>query len=406
MDHLRIDVRGAPVGGFTLVGAFVDVFTPLLFAALGATLISVFLMISERVEYAPWTYGLGFAVWFWWVFVRPRRAQARVRAYDRSLGEMRTSLRRLRGGGHRSRYAWLALNLAGAAAAALAANLTDAAYVDPLGVLAVAFLMNGMRLWSDKSGALKTLFAWALIAAVWLLALGLWGSLFADGPQEPGWQGALGFVFMILIIGVGVYITRRIAPWSQASMEEMRARDRRPPILFLRSFDDEAQPILGDRGPKLEHVVKESVRPYGPFIGIGRPGELTPAGAARKYFADDAWQPAVLKLMDEAALIVVLPGLTKGLDWEMHRLGENGRLRKTLLVVAPTRGAERFARLRAVLAETPEGARLQQVDLSQAMSLHLTRDWRWAVAHSSTVSFAEYQAAIDVGVYGLLCAGR
>ena len=37
-----------------------------------------------------------------------------------------------------------------------------------------------------------------------------------------------------------------------------------------------------------EHLLKDALLPYGPFIGIGKPGELRPDGAARAYFEGDA----------------------------------------------------------------------------------------------------------------------
>jgi hypothetical protein len=390
MEHIRIDVSAAPEGGFSLYGAARFAWTLLITGMVAGTLGGITYSISERPDY---------------VIIRPKRNEARVQAYGRSLGAIRSALRAHRGGAHRARSVWLAVNLVAAAGAAAGATVADQhGYADALPWLAVFFLLNGLRLWSDKSSSLKTLGAWGLIAVVWVGLLAIWGSIFAERQGDDDLIDTFSVVVIFTFVALALFITRRIAPWSQATMEEIRKRDPRPPVLFLRSFNDEAAPILRDGGPSLERVLTDAVRPYGPFVGIGRPGELRPAGAARKYFPDNEWRAAVLKLMDEAALIVVLPGLTSGLDWEMQRVAEHGRLRKTIYVFAPTQRAARFERLRTVLAETPEGARLVQADLSTALSLHLTRDWRWAIACSGYVSYAEYQAAIDVAVFGLLCA--
>ncbi len=403
MEHVRIDVTGASEGGFSLMGVF-GVLYKLLITALGGALASIPGVLSEQIQYALAAYGLALLIWVWWAFVWPRRAQAKVRAYDHSLGEIRRALRKHRGV-QRARHAWLAINFIAAAVIASAGIVMfTRVYAEPAAFVALLFAANGMRLWSDKSSALKTLLSWGLVAAVWYGCLTLSAVIFRDQLDEQGWPAAVAYGGFLLSLGVAIYVSRRITPWSQATMEEMRARDPRPPVLFLRSFDDESRRITDQGGPNLERVLTDAVRPYGPFIGIGRPGELRPSGAAREYFPDHAWQGAVLKLMDEAGLIVVMPGLTKGLDWEMQRLAEHGRLRKTIFVFPPSSGPDRYERLRAVLAETPEGAQLRQVDLSAAMTLHLTRDWRWAVAHSGFVSYAEYQAALDVAVFGLLCA--
>jgi hypothetical protein len=406
MNELRIDVSDAPEGRFSLIAAMHFMWT-LLIGVIATTMLSIPILISERYEYLFVTFGLALIVWCWLMLFRPWHKQARIQAYGRSLGQIRSALSTLRGGADRSRHVWLATNLGLAAAAVAAGIIAGGRQADWLWPLAILFGLNGLRLWSDKSNSLKALGAWILIAIVWLGSIAIWGSLFADRDLEDDLTATLSLIVWSAALVLAMFATRRIAPWSQATMEEMRARDRRPPVLFLRSFNDEAEPILkSGQGPTLERVLTDSVRAYGPFIGIGRPGELRPAGAARKYLPDDQWQAAVLGLMDEAAFIIVLPGLTPGLDWEMQRLAERGRLRKTIFVLPPRDRTERCARLRDVLAETPEGARMADHGLAGAMSLHLTRDWRWAVIQSQYISYADYQAAIDVSVYGLLCADR
>lgn len=401
MDALRFDVRGAPPAGFSLSGT-AALFGSLAMALVAGTFLSIPALATERFEYAAISYGVAAAAWLWWELGRSRLAERKITAYGRSLTEIRSALRRRKGGAHRRRGLWLALNVGLGVGLLVVGHLNLAqSYADGIMLAGVAAIGNGLRLWSDKSSLLKTLVSWSLIAAIWFGAIAIWGAI--DEMAGGGWAALVAYA---ALLGAALFLTARIAPLSQATMDEMRRRDPRPPILFLRSFNDEAEPILGDQGgPKLERVVADCVRAYGPFIAIGRPGELRPSGAARTYFADDAWQAAALRLMDEAALIVVLPGLTPGLDWEMQRLAEAGRLRKTIFIFPPADGPARFNRLRTLLAETPEGARLAHVDLSLAMSLHLARDWRWAVAYSSWTSAPTYQAAVDVAVFGVLCTG-
>jgi len=400
MEGVRFDVREAPPAGLSLLGA-AALIGSLGIALVAGTLLSIPVFASERYEYAALSYGAAGLGWLWWEVLRPRIAERRVKAFGRTLTEIRSALRRRRSGAHRMRGVWLALNVAlGVGLLTVGRFNTESHYVDVVMVAGVIAIANGFRLWSDKSSLLKTMLSWGLIALIWLGALGVWTVI--DDAAQDNWAP---FAAYIVLLGAALFVTARIAPLSQATMEEMRRRDPRAPILFLRSFTDEAEPILEDQGGlKLETVVSHCVRPYGPFIAIGRPGELRPSGAARKYFTNDAWQAEAIKLMDEAALIVVLPGLTPGLDWEMQRLAEAGRLRKTIFVFPPTQGAARFERLRSLLAQTPEGMRLRHVDLSLVMSLHLARDWRWAVAYSSWTSLATYQAAVDIAVFGVLCA--
>jgi hypothetical protein len=405
MEHIRIDVSGAPVGGFSLYGAARFAWTLLIAAIAAGTISGITYSISEREDFAFIPLPFALAIWVWLEIIRPKQKEARVRAYGHSLRTIRSMLRAHRGGAHRVRFVWLVLNLLAAAAAAIATRIDgEDRNVDIFPWVAIFFLLNCLRLWSDKSSTLKTLGAWGLIAVVWLGLFVVWGSIFAERQGENDVIDTVSVVVIFTFLAIALFITRRIAPWSQATLKEIRKRDPRPPVLFLRSFNDETKPILRNGGPSIERVITDAVRPFGPFIGIGRPGELRPAGAAREYFPENEWRAAVLKLMDEASIIIVLPGLTSGLDWEMQRIAEAGRLRKTIYVLSPTERPARLARLRTALTHTPEGARLAQVDLSTALSLHLTRDWRWAVIGSDYVSYAEYQAAIDVAAFGLLCA--
>lgn len=402
MEHVRINVTGAPEAGFSLHAVAFAAWS-LMMAFIAGTMLSIPFLISNQLQYTVFPIGLAVLVWAWLLFIRPRRRAARIHAYERTLGQIRAGLSRLRAGSYGFRHLWLGINFA-AAAGVVAAGIVvfDNRYPEIVSLLAVVLVLNGFRLWADKAGFVKTILAWLLIAAIWFFAMGVWGMLFAERVDQGDLMATLAAVGMLVLFGSATWLTRRVAPLAQATMKEMRSRDRRGPVLFLRSFEDEEERIA--RGAKLETIVAHAVRPYGPFIGIGRPGELRPAGAAREYFEGDAWRDAVLKLMDEAQLIVLLPGLTPGLDWEMQQIARNGRLRKCLFVLPPTQGQERFARLGAVLAETPEGARLRDANLSAAMTLHLTPDWRWGIAYSEYISFAELSAAIDVGVYGLLCA--
>ena len=279
MEGLRFDVRKAPPAGFSLLGA-AALIGSLSIALVAGTLLSIPVFASARYEYAALSYGAAGVCWLWWEVLRPRFAERRVEAYGRTLTEIRSALRRRWSGAHRMRGAWLALNIAlGVGLLTVGRVNTYSAYSDAVMLAGVIAVANGFRLWSDKSTLVKTILSWGLIALIWFGALGVWIAI--DDAAQDNWAP---FAAYLLLLGAALFITVRLAPLSQATMEEMRKRDPRRPILFLRSFTDEAEPILGDQGGlKLETVVTHCVRPYGPFIAIGRPGELRPSGAARKY---------------------------------------------------------------------------------------------------------------------------
>ena len=107
--------------------------------------------------------------------------------------------------------------------------------------------------------------------------------------------------------------------------------DRRPPVLLLRSFDDDMMLILNGacnskstdlhrKGMTFERVLQDRLAPFGPFIAIGRPQEpLSPLGAARDYAPDAAWQDEAQQRIRDAAVVVLVIGTSQGLAWELSR---------------------------------------------------------------------------------------
>jgi hypothetical protein len=157
------------------------------------------------------------------------------------------------------------------------------------------------------------------------------------------------------------------------------ALDGRAPVIYLRSFrDDEAlvgRPIrftldafrwsymlteytrggllrvMFQHGKvRLEQAIEAEVSAIGPFIAIGEPQEGHPDfGATRAYFEGDdvAWRTAVASWIARAALVVVVPGRTQGLAWELGKMQESGITPKLLLIFPPEGQKQRSPRLAA-----------------------------------------------------------
>ncbi|MBX7245927.1 MAG: hypothetical protein K1X53_10545 [Candidatus Sumerlaeaceae bacterium] len=156
------------------------------------------------------------------------------------------------------------------------------------------------------------------------------------------------------------------------------ADDKRPPILFLRAFDDDGKmtfnpdgwesTLLGLRSPKslrflgffnnfnpvrllrllmsssvetAEEQLAVYVRTQGPFVAIGRPGEtISTGGAARVYVGDNEWQDWVLKQMAETRLAIIQPGETRGVEWEIQQAFKALPPEKVLLILVTFMGSE------------------------------------------------------------------
>src|SRR5262249_17133132 len=128
-------------------------------------------------------------------------------------------------------------------------------------------------------------------------------------------------------------------------------RNRRPSILFLRSFHADNQfpvrtgswltTMLGKAKVPLEAALTEQLLDFGPVIAIGRPGEpLPPLGASRFYAPRDGeeWKRHVTEFARDSQLVVVMLGETEGLRWEYDLLAGANWLSKTVFVVPLVKG--------------------------------------------------------------------
>ena len=157
------------------------------------------------------------------------------------------------------------------------------------------------------------------------------------------------------------------------SAEDLLNEDERPPILFLRDFDDD-QVALGQKSlPAWSRVVdpgielanlEEVMQTYaavGPLVAIGRPEDVRPPiGVARRYVRSGDWQSVVLSLMESARVVVVGTSDSPGLVWEIEHLRDRGHLDKSVFVLPPT-GAGNAALLWRTVARLMSGRGVQDV---------------------------------------------
>ncbi|MBV6442899.1 MAG: hypothetical protein EPGJADBJ_04625 [Saprospiraceae bacterium] len=121
----------------------------------------------------------------------------------------------------------------------------------------------------------------------------------------------------------------------------------KPFVLYLRSFQaDERMAGTSSGGVDLfqmassEEQLVEVLRYAGDVIAIGKPNENMPmVGAKRLYVTDNEWQKTVLFLMENARLIVLLAGDSKGLDWELQNALQTSLRIKLILYVPYDQGA-------------------------------------------------------------------
>jgi hypothetical protein len=163
--------------------------------------------------------------------------------------------------------------------------------------------------------------------------------------------------------------------FENLSADEILARDPRPPILYLRSFNRELDKatvkgrlqhwrnlmsgeaylfslfpgkiFYGSRS--LTHALGSWRSPFdeqmifadvfsrlGPYIAIGRPSEYFEnmnIGAMKKYVGDDEWQHVILQWLSKCAAVVLEAGDSDGLSWEMEQMVKLTQPTKVLIIL-------------------------------------------------------------------------
>ena len=223
-----------------------------------------------------------------------------------------------------------------------------------------------------------------LLVPVFLYALMASDPAIEAQLEARGWDTPLGAAIAVLTL-VAWRLWRRSRKYGALGADAAMARDPRPPILYLRSFADDGEALIGEqswwmrRGAALGAVVTaeqemaELLAAIGPVVAIGKPGEPLPElGAARLYVSDDQWQAKVQELMKKARLVVVRVGASPGLLWEIEQaFAHLPRQRLVLAVLGGSPPAPAIMqRLGPVLGPT----------LGEALPQPVPRGWtRWLV---------------------------
>lgn len=170
-------------------------------------------------------------------------------------------------------------------------------------------------------------------------------------------------------------------------------------VLYLRSFEaDERQTALNEMplpgisggamtgylvsGRSAEEHLADILRPVGPLVAVGAPGERLPhVGAVRMYLPREAWQEPVRELMRRSRLTVLTLGTSEGTMWE---LAEALRLLppQRLILFIPALTKAEYQHIQANVPRLPEcpawlDARYRTV--IQGV-IHFAADWTPTIA--------------------------
>jgi hypothetical protein len=233
-----------------------------------------------------------------------------------------------------------------------------------------------------------------------------------------------------LAIVAALFVTSRLVVASVGKRfvaEELLSKYPQSQITLLRSFADDRTPIevrdpimFGEtiRELPFEDELADMLRRYGPFVAIGNDDDkVFTFGASRVELKDDEWQPVVLRWMAASMMIVMIPGRTEGLRWEIENVIAGNHVPR-LLVFFPPRSTGRFENAReedraarwAMMVEcfagTPWHRAAQAADISDAVAAHFSVDGRIVVIRKAQAVDWDYRLAIPFAIYGMLCHGR
>ena len=167
-----------------------------------------------------------------------------------------------------------------------------------------------------------------------------------------------GAAMAAICVGLGRYLATRAGAPVEPSIADLLKKDRRAPVLYLRSFETERQPFaIGDGlqyaryakdfqqfgglgqtvGIPFEQYMADVVSEHlGPFVALGSPEDyLIPHGAVRDYATDANWKDAFGELAREASCILAEFTVSGNLGWELEYLRHHGLQRKLCVVTPP-----------------------------------------------------------------------
>ncbi len=293
--------------------------------------------------------------------------------------------------------------------------------IAPLGIR-VEELLTGLRHLGGVSApevthlerpGLRRGIVYAVLGAVVLL-----GTTFAPVPTDRKYAQTF-FRVTQQVSTLGFFLLVRARRFFQVSADSLLDVDKRPPILFLRSFADDERVQYGNAERalldfSLETRLANHFYHFGPFIAVGSPKDKVPQpGAARVLLADDEWQSRVLGWMKSSSLIVMYCGTTEWVNWELRKVIESGRSTSLILMIPEIKGwrsskrkrdiAERVRQLRDVFRHTAWNEELTEFnDFAGVRAMLFRADGSMVMIRSRSRSRDSYHLAALVAHQQLL----
>lgn len=158
------------------------------------------------------------------------------------------------------------------------------------------------------------------------------------GAQAGGLPGlVVSFLLALVLVGVAARLFIQAKRQAAPNAQTLLASDRRPPVMYLRSFTADpttAKGVTYSSWFTEEEQLVRVMQDVGPLVAIGEPGELLPSlGATRLYVGTDDWQQVVQGLLARARLVMLRIGQSPGLYWEFENVVRRARPEQVVLLV-------------------------------------------------------------------------
>jgi hypothetical protein len=237
------------------------------------------------------------------------------------------------------------------------------------------------------------------------------------------------WIVAIGLLSAAVAIGRAARARAMPTAQQMAMFDRRPPILYLRSFLDDDLRIRTRRSARrgflgnltsiqllavlvrtrerFEEILVWQLWLHGPVIAVGDPVRRKfRLGSPRFYLSNDRWADEIQPLMSSARFVVMVLGRTEGVAWELQCLGRLGLANKLLIVLPPVADDEAQARSRSFSQiATQAGLPSPPDQFDHALTAVLSPDGStWQTVSSKHRDECSYEIALESAVVALATA--
>lgn len=131
-------------------------------------------------------------------------------------------------------------------------------------------------------------------------------------------------VMIIMIVLCMVMIVRTLIRLDRLKKPSIRSlnglNNNNSPIVLLRSFKIDSNPTLD--GKVFDETICENLDlENNPIISLANPDEILPSGGSLKIQAKDSeWQEVVKEVLKNCRAVIIVEGLSEGLQWEISKL--------------------------------------------------------------------------------------